>query len=222
MRPIEVSFAVSLVLAACGRATEVPTPTVAVEQIRTEAVATFSAGLTATALALPTGTATDTPTPPGSSTPGATNTIPATAAATAGSCYGLAFVSDVTIPDNTTMTPGQQFTKTWRVRNTGSCAWQAGFSLRFIGGEAMGGSSASLANAVQPGNTADISVAMTAPTTAGTYRGNWRMANAAGSYFGDEIYVLIIVGGATSTPTGSASSTPTMTPTSTSTETMTP
>jgi hypothetical protein len=75
---------------------------------------------------------------------------------------------------------------------------------------------------VQPGNTADISVAMTAPTTAGTYRGNWRMTNAAGSYFGDEVYVLIIVGSATVTPTGSASSTPTTTPTSTSTEAVTP
>jgi hypothetical protein len=221
-RPIVVSFAVSLVLAACGRATEEATPTVAVEQIQTEAVATFSARLTATALALPTNAPTGTPTAAPSGTPEATNTAPATAVATAGSCTGLAFVADVTIPDNTTMTPGQQFTKTWRVRNTGSCAWQAGFSLRFIGGEAMGGSSASLGNAVQPGNTADISVAMTAPTTPGTYRGNWRMTNATGSYFGDEVYVLIIVGSATATPTGSASSTPTVSPTPTSTEAVTP
>jgi hypothetical protein len=80
----------------------------------------------------------------------------------------------------------------------------------------------SLGNAVQPGNTADISVAMTAPATAGTYRGNWRMTNASGSYFGDEIYVLIIVGGATTTSTQGATSTPTVAPTSTPTETTEP
>ncbi len=220
-RSISGLFALTLLLTACGGATEEATPTVDVEQIRTEAVATFSAGLTATALALPSNTPTGTPTPPPSgSTPQVTVTAAATAVATVSSCYGLTYVSDVTIPDNTTMTPGNQFTKTWRVRNSGSCAWQAGFTLRFIGGEAMGGSSVSLQDAVQPGNTTDISVALTAPTTPGTYRGNWRMTDAAGRYFGDEVYLLIIVGDATATATVSASATPTptLTPTSTSTE----
>ncbi len=220
-RSIGGLLALTLLLTACGGPTEEATPTVDVEQIRTEAVATFSAGLTATALALPSNTPTGTPTPPPSgSTPQVTVTAAATAVATVSSCYGLTYVSDVTIPDNTTMTPGNQFTKTWRVRNSGSCAWQAGFTLRFIGGEAMGGSSVSLQDAVQPGNTTDISVALTAPTTPGTYRGNWRMTDAAGRYFGDEVYLLIIVGDATATATVSASATPTptLTPTSTSTE----
>jgi len=220
-RSIGGLLALTLLLTACGGATEEATPTVDVELIRTEAVATFSAGLTATALALPSNTPTGTPTPsPSGSTPQVTVTAAATAVATVSSCYGLAYVSDVTIPDNTTMTPGNQFTKTWRVRNSGSCAWQAGFTLRFIGGEAMGGSSVSLEDAVQPGNATDISAALTAPTTPGTYRGNWRMTDATGRYFGDEVYLLIIVGSATATSTVSASATPTptLTPTSTSTE----
>jgi hypothetical protein len=113
------------------------------------------------------------------------------------------------------MTPGQKFTKTWRVRNSGSCAWAGGFKFNFTGGEAMGGASATLESAVQAGNETDLSVAMTAPSTAGTYRGNWRMATASGAIFGDEVYVLIVVGGATASATVSASATPSPSPTAT-------
>jgi hypothetical protein len=216
---VVVVVALALLLTACGGTAEEPTPTVSVEQIQTQAVATFAADLTATALAMPTDTPTPTetasptvsPTPAVSATP---SLVPAGTGA-AGSCYGLTYVSDVTIPDNTEMSPGEQFTKTWRVRNSGSCAWQAGFTFRFAGGEAMGGSSISLTNAVQTGQETNLSVALTAPSTAGTYRGNWRMTNASGSYFGDEVYVLIEVSGsgATSAPSATQAPTATATPT---------
>jgi hypothetical protein len=223
-----------LLLTACGSGGEQQTPTMSVEEIQTQAVATFAADLTATALSVPTETptATETPAPTATSTPERTNTPSGFASPAgvqpAGSCYGLAFVSDVTIPDNTTMTPGQKFTKTWRVRNSGSCAWEKGFKFNFIGGEAMGGSSVSLVSAVQPGNETDLSVDLTAPSTQGTYRGNWRMTNASGAYFGDEVYVLIVVSGATpsatvkSSATLSSSPTATMSPTETPTETEVP
>ncbi len=230
LRPIALSLAVGLLLAACGAGSEEATPTFTVEQIQTQAVATFSAELTSTALAMPTSTptATETPTSTQTSTPAVTTTPVATAVVTipAASCNGLAFVSDVSIPDNTSMTSGQTFTKTWRVRNSGTCPWLAGFKLNFTSGEAMGGSSVSLAGDVQPGNEINVSVPMTAPDTAGTYRGNWRMTDAIGTYFGDEVYVLIIVGGSTATVTPNAPATPTLaataTPTPTSTETASP
>jgi hypothetical protein len=225
LRPIAISLTVGLLLAACGSSAEEATPTFTVDQIQTEAVATFAAGLTETAMAMPTNTPTVTATPTlsATNTPVPTNTVAATAVGTIpiDSCDGLAFVSDVTVPDNTTMTPGQQFTKTWRIRNTGTCPWQTSFELDFTGGEGMGGSSVSLASAVQPGNEADISVALTAPSTAGTYRGNWLMTNASGTFFGDEVYVQIVVSGAAATSTPSASSTATLTPTATSTPTET-
>ncbi|MFH1184824.1 MAG: NBR1-Ig-like domain-containing protein, partial [Chloroflexota bacterium] len=48
----------------------------------------------------------------------------------------------------------------------------------------------------------DISVAMTAPTTNGTFKGNWRMQNDKGLSFGNVIYVEIKVGsGSSSTVT---------------------
>jgi hypothetical protein len=33
---------------------------------------------------------------------------------------GSAFVTDVTVPDNTAYLPGASFNKTWRLRNTGT------------------------------------------------------------------------------------------------------
>lgn len=197
-----------LLLTACGGGGEQPTPTLGPDEIQTQAVETFAAYLTATAQAQPTETptATETPTPTATSTPAATNTAAATVAPT-GTCYGLTFVSDVTIPDNTKMAPGQQFTKTWRVRNSGSCAWESGFKFNFTGGEAMDGSSVTLSSAVQPGKETELSVAMKAPSSAGTYRGNWRMATSSGTYFGDEVYVLIVVGDVTATATVQATAT---------------
>lgn len=230
LRPLALSLAVVWLLSACGLGGEEATPTVPVEQLQTEAVATFAADLTSTALALPTSTPTETATPtPNATEPPAATVTPAPTAAgviPTASCYGLTFVSDVTIPDNTKMTPGQKFTKTWRVRNSGSCDWQSGFKLNFTGGEAMGGSSVSLSSAVPTGNEVSLSVDLTAPNTAATYRGNWRMANASGTYFGDEVYVQIVVGSSTATAapsaTTAATSAPTATPTPTPTESATP
>lgn len=221
-----VPLIIGLLLAACGSGAEEATPTVSVEQIQTEAVATFAADLTSTALALPTSTPTEaaTATPLASETPAVTNTVAVVVPTTnpTASCYGLTFVSDVTIPDNSNLTPGEKFTKTWKVRNSGSCAWQSGFKLNFTGGEAMGGSSVSLSSEVPAGNEVNLSVELTAPSTAATYRGNWRMATASGTYFGDEIYVLIVVGNATATATKSATAANTQAPTATATSTATP
>ena len=203
----------ALLLSACGATPAELTPTVTVnpDEIRTQAVGTFAADLTLTAFAAPTTTPAATVTPLATFTAGATsiggvvvNTLPAGGAATS-SCYGLAFVSDVTIPDNTPVTAGQAFTKTWKVRNAGSCAWDAGFKFAFTGGEQMGGATFTLPSAVAAGAVYDISVPLTAPNKSGTLRGNWRMSTAAGQFFGDEVYVQVVVGGgaaATNTSTG--------------------
>jgi len=139
----------------------------------------------------------------------------------------MAFVSDVTVPDNITMRPGQTFTKTWRVRNNGSCAWESGFKFNFIGGEAMGGGILTLDKAVNTGTETELSVVMTAPNASGSHRGNWRMATAVGANFGDEVYVIIVVSGSAATTTSTATSTGVVTqasstPTATATTTATP
>jgi hypothetical protein len=204
-------------LTACGgnAPEETATPTLDLNFIRTLAVQTFSADLTQTAILAPTNTPAPTQTPAPTFPPLATSTggIPlATQATTVGgatACYGMTFVSDVTVPDNTHMNPGQNFTKTWKVKNSGTCAWDAGFKFVFTSGDAMGGATYTFPSAVAAEAVVDISVAMTAPTTSGKVQGNWRMSTAGGQLFGNEVYVLISVGGAGATATATATATPT-------------
>lgn len=144
-------------------------------------------------------------------------------------CDNSEFVVDITIPDKTQIAPGQTFTKTWRLRNTGSCPWTTAYKVTFLSGNAMGGQATALTAIVNPGQNGDVSVVMTAPTTPGTAIGYWRLANASGQQFGTSFYVEIIVSGATGTPatatptaaTGTPAATATFTETPTATETAT-
>jgi hypothetical protein len=125
-----------------------------------------------------------------------------TPAPTAVGCVDkVSFVSDVTIPDNTYLSPGQAFVKTWRLRNAGTCIWTADYALVFVDGHSMGGNpSVPLQAPVAPGETADLSVTLTAPAGNGTYEGKWRLRNADGKLFGTggdaegPFWVRIIVG----------------------------
>jgi hypothetical protein len=217
-----------LSLTACGASTPEPTATIDVAPIQTDAVSTFAAGLTQTAFLQPTETPTSTFTPTQVSTPTrGTPVPPAGGLVPTASCYGLIYIKDVTIPDNTVMVPGQTFTKTWKVRNSGSCAWESGFKLISTGGDAMGGTSKTLGQSVASGAEIDVSVPMTAPNKTGSVRGNWRMSTANGTAFGDELYVIINLGSGTTTVTTTKTgtvtpATKTMTPTASATTGITP
>jgi hypothetical protein len=191
------------------------------EQIQTAAVVTFAAGLTQTAILKPTATLTPTPQPTNTlfpTLPIGTQPIATLGGGTVTACNNLVYVADVTIPDNTVMTPGQTFTKTWRVQNSGSCAWGQGYKFSFVTGNAMGGQTVNLTTPVNSGALYEISVPMTAPLTgSGTIKGEWRMADPNGVFFGAQIWVQITLGGtatisATTGPTSTATPTPTGTP----------
>ncbi len=111
--------------------------------------------------------------PTATSTPQPTATMPPTP--TSASCTNQAkFIDDVTIPDDTEMLPGQEFIKTWRLQNTGTCIWSDQYALIFVKGDQMNGNSPlPLVGSVAPNSTVDISVTLNAPGTTGTYRGNW-------------------------------------------------
>jgi hypothetical protein len=122
---------------------------------------------------------------------------------------------DVTIPDGTTVAPGQSFTKVWRLRNSGTCTWSRDYSIAVFSGEPMNApNKVSLPKQIEPGQTVDISVDLVAPTSKGTYRGNWKLRNASGAWFGIgsgaglPFWVEIVVSGGTLTP---SSATPTAT-----------
>jgi hypothetical protein len=238
---LQTTILLALLVSACGGGEANSTPTVSVEMIQTAAVSTFADGLTMTALFAPSSTPTITSTPTLSlPLPTLSNVTPVGGGLPGNptaSCYRLAYVSDVSIPDNTAMTPGQEFTKTWRVRNSGSCAWDVGFKLSFTGGDAMNGQTYILPQLVPANTEINLSVNMKAPAKAGTTRGNWRMSTASGAFFGEEVYVQIVVGGTTGTagptnttapaattaaPTPTGTTAPPPTPTTTPETTTTP
>lgn len=155
------------------------------------------------------------------------NTVPPVTS----SCDNSAYVSDVTIPDGTVIAPGGGFTKTWSIRNAGTCDWSTSYALAFLSGSAMDGSTTKLSASVSAGDAVNISVGMYAPKTAGTYTGYWRMQNAVGTFFGESVFVKIVVSNGTvtitttPTKTGTASSqtsTPTPSPVITPTSTAAP
>jgi ABC-type amino acid transport substrate-binding protein len=126
-----------------------------------------------------------TPTP----LPGPTATPPA--------CYdGMEFVDDVTVPDGTEMNPGQDFDKVWRVRNTGTCAWDSSYGLAFVQGDRMDGDPVSVSGTVSSGSTYDVTIDQEAPDDPGTYGGVWEMPNGKDTPICERLWVEIVVPGA--------------------------
>lgn len=149
-------------------------------------------------------------TPP-TATPTQTGTIQPNA------CDRAQFIADVTVPDGMSFAPGVGFSKTWRLKNIGTCTW-TNYSLIFDSGEKMGGNDSYLIpNTVAPGQTVDITIQLTSPTTAGTHRGYWKLKNNTGVPFGigtggtKSFWVEIKVTGTGINP-GTATSTVTGTP----------
>ena len=90
------------------------------------------------------------------------------------------FVADVTIPDNSDVGAGTPFTKTWRVRNTGTCIWGPDYTLTHYSDEAMAAPASVSLPVTFPGQDADLSVDLTAPTSLGDHRGNFVIKNPEG------------------------------------------
>jgi hypothetical protein len=191
-----LGLAVVLVLSACRApvADDPKSPTQDINALYTQVAGTLIAQGQQQAATATTG-ATNTPivitaTPTFTSTPAAgqptaTNTsAPATARPVA-VCNQATFVTDVTVKDGTQMSKGEDFTKTWRIRNSGTCSWDDDYTVVFEGGTNLANkSSFSLPSEVDPGETVDISIAMEAPDENGTYRSEWVIRSDSGSEFG--------------------------------------
>ncbi|HSG42368.1 MAG TPA: NBR1-Ig-like domain-containing protein [Anaerolineales bacterium] len=125
-------------------------------------------------------TSTQTPAPSATATASATQRPKQTTY-----CNWVSFVKDVSIPDKSTWIQGTALTKTWRLKNRGSCTWTPDYSLVFSYGSQMGApSEVSLPGYVIPGETVDISVNLTVPETTGHYVGYWLLKSPSGILFG--------------------------------------
>lgn len=191
----------TVLLAACGGSPTPAEPTPDIAAVRTSAASTVESRYTLTAAAF---TPTSQPIPSETATPEPEDTTTATSAVVAvvtnveGTqvelCDSLTYVADVTVPDGTVMSPGQDFVKTWRVRNTGACPWGAGYVLVYADySDQMSGQFIALTEVVQPGQEVEVSVQFTAPSAAGEYLSAWTMQNPQEVTFPQVVFVKIIV-----------------------------
>jgi hypothetical protein len=207
----------TLALSACGAGNADATPTLSVDAIFTAAFETLSAQQ-ATQLALTPPTETPAPTPLATATPLPTQSTgllssPTTSSGGVQACNSSAFVNDVTIPDGTQIKAGKTFIKTWTIQNNGTCDWSTSYKFSYVSGDQMGGSSVTIPKAVASGQTVEISVTLTAPTTSGDFKGFWRMQTDQGQYFGDSPWVAITVSGGEAATNTSSGATDTPVPT---------
>ena len=188
-RSANLLILLALILASCNLPSNTPVDEAATS---TAAAQTLSAQMTQAVPVIPTATFSF----PATSTFVIPTLVPAATqvfATSTSSCDIAQFVTDVTFPDGTSVPAGQAFTKTWRFKNAGSCSWTPAYSIVFSSGSQMGGpNTQALAANVNPGQTVDISVNMTAPTTAGEYTGYWKLRNASGVLF-TNFYVQVDV-----------------------------
>lgn len=107
-------------------------------------------------------------------------------------CLFATFVSE-TVPDGTEFSPGEAFTKTWTLKNTGTCDWNDEYKVSFKSGDQMGGpDEQDIPQETDPGDTVKLEIDLTAPSEAGTYKGIWQLETHKGVKFG-QFWVQIVV-----------------------------
>jgi hypothetical protein len=86
--------------------------------------------------------------------------------------------------DGTTYAPNTAFTKTWTLKNIGTCTWDSSYLVYQRSGEAMtqqpGYWLLPQGQTVTPGESVDISIGMTSPPEKGEYWSYWGLKDGAG------------------------------------------
>jgi hypothetical protein len=202
-------------LAGCSSAAPTIAPTIDTNPLRTEVAATVLAQVTldlaltpsVNPLPPPTTIVPLTSTPTQATTAPSTEVISVTATVSsltpeAGTENKAEWVSQ-SVADKTVFAPGETFTMTWRLKNTGTSTWTANYILRFYSGDPFGSAKeVPLNREVPPGETVDIILQMKAPAKLGTYTSVWVMSTASRSNFKEPVYLQNVVANpATPTPT---------------------
>jgi hypothetical protein len=103
----------------------------------------------------------------------------------------LTFVTDLTIPDGTSIAYGATIDKQWLVQNSGTCNWNADYRLRHVGGAVLGAPEELALYPARSGTQATLQITFTAPFTDGDYESAWQAFDPYGIAFGDLIYMRI-------------------------------
>ncbi|WP_299028012.1 NBR1-Ig-like domain-containing protein [uncultured Thermanaerothrix sp.] len=113
----------------------------------------------------------------------------------------LSFVSDLTIPDGSSVPTGAILDKRWEVINSGNCDWDERYRLRLIAGSLLGANSPEQAlYPARSGTHAILRILFQAPAEEGRYRSAWQAFDPNDFPFGDPVFIEIEVISPTSTP----------------------
>ena len=215
-RLIATVLLIATLMAACGPSPAPLGATPDVAAVRTSAASTVVSQFTLTAAVFTPvvpAAPTDTSAPADTAEPEATATVTTAPVAQVTNAEGTVVALcdkyswdpetvDVNIPDNTPVSPGQDFVKTWKIKNIGTCTWGEGYKMVFSyssspNDDSLNGVAQPLSAAIAPGQEVDVSVQFTAPDLPGTYFSVWTMQNAKGVPFqGNDnkaLYVQVVV-----------------------------
>ncbi len=106
---------------------------------------------------------------------------------------GMMFISDVSMPDRTVLLPSMRATKTWNIKNTGTCTWDTTYSFNYVKGSVFGPTTVKIDKLVPPNETYEVSVPIDTPAANGEYTAWWQMRSGAGTGFGETVWYDFIV-----------------------------
>lgn len=113
---------------------------------------------------------------------------------TAGPCTdNFSFIEDVTVEDGTSFLPGASIDKQWLVQNSGTCNWDDTYRLKWVGGDPMGAAEEQALYPARAGTQATLRVTFTAPAESGSYESAWQAVDPNGNFFGDLVFIKIVV-----------------------------
>lgn len=96
--------------------------------------------------------------------------------------------------DNTEFSPGEEFTVTWTIENTGTTTWTTDYYIQFESGDQMSADDTIyLPYSASPNTSVEISADFIAPSTDGEYTSYWSLVNTSGYAFYSTFYIIIEV-----------------------------
>jgi len=120
-------------------------------------------------------------------------------ASTKNGCNDGTFLGETAPMDKDVVAAEKKFSKGWSILNTGTCAWDEGYSFTYI----PDGSSPELKGysivlkagdtVTKPQQSNSFIVKLTAPQAPGEYKAYWRLSDEGGAFFGPFLSVWIIV-----------------------------
>ncbi|MCO5566783.1 hypothetical protein L7F22_020463 [Adiantum nelumboides] len=113
--------------------------------------------------------------------------------------YDASFVKDVSVTNEVDVGPCSYFSRTLRLKNTGSMPWPQGTQLVHVGGDKLASELAIVLKlpegGLSMGSEFDVLVDMRAPEKAGNYISHWCLMAPTEEKFGQSVWVAIQVVG---------------------------